>query len=236
MPFIQSAESLKSKIHASDVSTPVLVGVLALVAIAIVLTVQNVAGAIGGHDFAISKQQDGAAQTSAEPTQGAEGSEQDYPADTKKVTIHVSGAVVSPGVYSIDEGSRVQDAVSAASGFTQDAARDSCNLARKVADGEQITILTTEQAAGTVAANTIGNVGSSSISGKAVITPGTLVNINTATSEQLQALPGIGAATAAKIIANRQDEGPFQKKDDLKRISGIGDKKYAALSDLITIG
>ena len=62
------------------------------------------------------------------------------------------------------------------------------------------------------------------------------VNINTASAEQLDTLPGVGESTAQKIIADREANGPFSSPEDLKRVSGIGDKKYAELADLITVG
>ena len=62
------------------------------------------------------------------------------------------------------------------------------------------------------------------------------MNINTATVEQLDSLPGVGESTAQKIIADREENGPFGSPEDLKRVSGIGDKKYEDLADLITVG
>lgn len=132
------------------------------------------------------------------------------------VFIHVSGAVGAPGLVELPEGSRVADAIEAAGGFAEGADSASVNLARVVADGEQVAI-------GSCAAAGVPATGS----GK--------VRINSATEAELQSLPGVGEATAAKIVADRKANGPFASLEDLMRVSGIGQKKYEALADLIAL-
>ena len=141
------------------------------------------------------------------------------------IVVHVSGAVASSGVYELPEGSRVSDAIDAAGGMVDDASEDALNLARGLVDGEQVVVPTVEEHMQELQAAADGGA---SPSGK--------VNINTATAEQLDTLPGIGESTAQKIIADREANGPFASPEDLKRVSGIGDKKYAELADLITVG
>lgn len=144
---------------------------------------------------------------------------------TARVVVHVVGAVRTPGLYVLPEGSRVSDAVEAAGGMLGNAADEAVNLARVLNDGEQVRIPTTDEASAT-----IGAAGSTA--------PGApqKVNINTATAADLEMLPGIGPATAQKIVDDRARNGPFSAPEDIMRVPGIGPKKYDALKDLITTG
>ena len=119
------------------------------------------------------------------------------------------------------------DAIQAAGGFTEDARHDAVNLARVLTDGEQIIVPTTQ------------TDGGSDTTPATAASPGTVagkVNINTADAATLDTLPGIGASTAAKIVADREANGPFKTIEDLKRVSGIGDKKFTQLEGCITVG
>jgi competence protein ComEA len=164
---------------------------------------------------------------------------------TATVTVHVVGAVLHPGVYELPGSARVQDAVSAAGGLAGNGAQASVNLARLLADGEQIVIPTEDEyAKATAGAGTQNGSGAS----KGVVNPGgasvenpgapsarTVVNINTADAAALDSLPGVGPSTAAKIVADRETNGPFASADDLGRVSGIGPKKLEALKDYIRV-
>ncbi len=159
----------------------------------------------------------------AEPEAAAESS----------VTVHVVGAVSTPGVYSLPSGSRVSDAIAAAGGVTGNAAEEGINLARVLADGEQVRMLTqTEYESG--AAAVAG--GPAPATGGASGASGGKVDLNRATAAELDALPGVGPSTAQKIVDDREANGPFKKVEDLMRVSGIGQKKFDALKDLITVG
>lgn len=148
--------------------------------------------------------------------------------DGAVVTVHIAGAVASPGVISLAEGARVQDAVDAAGGFVDDAAIDAVNLARVVQDGEQVVIPTHEQIeAGAVVQ---GQIGSSAAEGAPAV-----VNINSASIEELDTLPGVGEATAQAIVDEREQNGPFASIEDIQRVSGIGEKKFENLKDLICV-
>ena len=161
------------------------------------------------------------------------------------VTVHVVGAVLHPGVYELRSGARVQDAVNSAGGMAGNAAQASVNLARPLADGEQIAIPTEDEyEKATAGASTLSGSGAS----KGVVSPGgasaenpgapsagTIVNINIADANALDALPGVGPSTAAKIVADREANGPFASPDDLGRVSGIGPKKLEALKDFIRV-
>ena len=149
--------------------------------------------------------------------------------------VHVDGAVASPGVVTLEgKGLRVFDAVTKAGGLLDDADTTSVNLAEPLSDGAKIHIpsegeaLVAEQ--GIPAAGqheTMGATGSA----EAV----SLVNINTATSEELQVLSGVGEATATAIIREREANGPFAVPEDLMRVSGIGEKKFAKVRDQICV-
>ncbi|NUT42266.1 MAG: ComEA family DNA-binding protein [Thermoactinospora sp.] len=125
-------------------------------------------------------------------------------AGTGQVIVHVAGKVRRPGVYTLAAGSRVADAVAAAGGVRQGAASGSVNLARRVVDGEQITV----------------GVAATAAPGAA------LVNLNTATPEQLEQLPGVGEVLAQRIAAFRDSHGGFQSVDQLRQVSGIGPRKF----------
>jgi competence protein ComEA len=143
------------------------------------------------------------------------------------LVVHVAGAVVSPGLHELPAGSRVADAIAAAGGLTPAADASRINLAAPVADGERVYVLAVGEQEPAVA------VGSSpSGDGDAPVGP---VNLNTADAEALDALPGVGPATAAAIIDHREKVGPFTAVDQLLDVPGIGDAKLEALRDLVTV-
>jgi competence protein ComEA len=146
------------------------------------------------------------------------------------MVVHVAGAVATPGVVELAAGSRVIDAVEAAGGALDDADLDRLNLAAKVADGERVLV----QRVGDPASPTTPG-------GDASGSPGTggpgaaLLNLNTATQTDLEALPGIGPVLAGAIIDERERRGGFRSVQELRDVDGIGDKRFAALADLVTI-
>jgi len=140
-----------------------------------------------------------------------------------KIMVFVCGHVKEPGVYGLETGSRVIDAVDAAGGLSEDAFIDSLNLAQVVIDGERIYIPDLETAGET------GLYSQGKDSGEM------RMNINNASKDQLESLPGIGPVTAQKIIDYRIKNGGFKDIEELKMINGIGDKKYMDLKDLLCI-
>jgi len=146
----------------------------------------------------------------------------------KPIVIQVSGAVPRPGVYALAQGSRVQDAISAAGGFLADADKTGINLARALADGEQLDIPYTSGSSPVILDTPTA----------ALTTPSSteLININTASASELDALPGIGPTTAQKIVDYRQQNGPFVSTADIINVSGIGPGTYEKIKDLITVG
>lgn len=137
------------------------------------------------------------------------------------IYVHLMGAVISPGLYALPEGSRAVDAVAAAGGYTDDADRIALNLARFLSDGEQVYV-PVEGEEPQDRPNAIGTIGSK-------------VNVNTADATTLETLPRVGPAMAARIIAWREANGRFTTPEDLKSVSGIGDKTFEAMRDLITV-
>lgn len=163
------------------------------------------------------------------------------------VKVHVAGAVVRPGVYELSSNARVVDAVNAAGGASSKADLERINLAQTLVDTEQVFIPRRASIASKVTTaprlkptrTTIPSStpvagfpsGSPSGTGSSV----SRVNINTATSNQLDSLPGVGPATSKAIISYRTRKGPFGKVEDLMNVPGIGPAKVAALRDFVTV-
>jgi competence protein ComEA len=148
------------------------------------------------------------------------------------VCVDVVGAVRHPGVYVMDAGVRVAAALEAAGGTTDKAATDALNLAAKIEDGQQIVVPTKDQvASGSLPAP----AGAPGPGGSPQTAAAAKVDLNAADTTQLDALPGIGPSTAAKIVADRQANGRFKSLDDLGRVSGIGPKKLDGLKDLVVV-
>lgn len=143
--------------------------------------------------------------------------------------VHVVGAVNNGGVYVLEAGARVVDAIEAAGGATEDAELSAVNLARVVSDGEQLRVPTmTEAAAQQLAAPGQGQQSQTQSSGA-------LVNINSATQAELEGLPRVGPALAARIIDYREANGGFRSVDDLNAVSGIGEKLLESIRQLVTV-
>lgn len=149
-----------------------------------------------------------------------------------EVYVDVDGAVASPGVYRLQDGARVSQAIDAAGGLTAEADVTGLNRASKVTDGQKIYVPTVGEQQATLAAG--------GPEGGAAATSGTgassgLVNINTASAAELQTLSGIGPSMAQSIIDERTQNGAFASVDDLMRVSGIGEKKFAKIKDCICV-
>jgi competence protein ComEA len=144
------------------------------------------------------------------------------PAASKLVVVDVAGAVRRPGLYRLREGSRIDDAIASAGGPTVKAQLDTVNLAAPVADGEQIVVPGRGTPGGAAASPPAA--GSS---------PSAPLDLNSATLEQLEALPGIGPVTAQKILDYRQQHGAFHSLEELQGVPGIGPAHMAQLKGLV---
>ena len=149
---------------------------------------------------------------------------QPSPSPSATVLVHVLGEVRKPGVVSLPEGSRVQDAITAAGGLTSRAKPGDLNLAARVSDGAQLVI---------------GRSGSQVRTTNASTSTGTTadvtVDLNTATVEQLDTLPGVGPVTAQKILAWRSAHGRFRSVAELQEVDGIGPKSYAEIAPHVRV-
>lgn len=144
--------------------------------------------------------------------------------------VDVSGAVLNPGVYELKCGSRVEDAIRAAGGLAEDADVSVLNRASPLTDGMKILV----PRQGEAAQDTVSGAGEAQASSGSIAST-SLVNINTATSAELQTLSGVGPSTAEAIIADREENGLFASTEDLMRVSGIGEKKFAKIKDAICV-
>lgn len=133
------------------------------------------------------------------------------------IVVHVTGAVARPGLVTVPDGARVADVVKAAGGLLPGADVSGINLASVVSDGQQLT------------------VGAAAGPGTAPGGEDELVAINRATAEELEELPGVGPVLAERIIAHREENGPFKVVEDLLEVTGIGERMLASLRDLVRV-
>lgn len=233
MSFQSSAQSLRSRLHLHRYKPSAiaaflvfsLVASLAIV-IGIVQLVREHAVSVVRSDAALEQIQD---ETSFADEEEASAKASDGEVAKVKIVVYVSGAVQSPGLYELDEGSRVGSAVDLAGGALEEASLEAVNLARVVNDGEQIHIPTREEIeSGLSTAGALSGVAEAGESNA-------VVNINNAGVDQLTTLDGVGEATANKIIADREANGPFSSIEDIMRVSGIGQKKFDAIKDRICV-
>ena len=145
------------------------------------------------------------------------------------VVIYVTGAVKNPGVVELNSNQRLKDAIELVGGFTEDADIGSINLAEFVKD-EQHYVVTKIGETSSVQASS--NIGTTTANGGR---NNSLVNINTATKEELQSLNGIGDALSQRIIDFREQNGAFSDIESIKNVSGIGEKKFEGIKDYITV-
>lgn len=136
------------------------------------------------------------------------------------IEVYVSGAVQRPGVYPLHEGDRIEDALAAAGGPTQDADTNSLNLALRLRDQDQIAVPRR------------GETGTATTSAPAITQK---ININTATAQELDALPGIGEVYSRRIVESRQNVGLFQRPEELVERKILPSATYEKIKDLITV-
>lgn len=222
MTFLDDVDSLKAKVGIGSTSPLVLFGLSAVI-IAVVLSIGFMAwGSFTSSGIVV--------EHSEKSTQS-----QEYENPSSQlIYVRIAGEVSNPGMYELKQDARVSDAIDAAGGLTENADQLSINLARQVTDGEQIVVQAyIEAEPGNSESTGASGSGLPSSSNTEVLS--SKVNINTASASELTTLDGIGESTAAKIIAYRQANGSFASIEDIKKVSGIGDRKYEAIKDRITV-
>lgn len=184
---------------------------------------------------------------------GGQGADAEQGSDQASLAIYICGAVSRPGVYALPQGARIYQAIEAAGGFSREADTEWLNQAELVTDGEKITVPSRQetselaagrQTGGAVLSAQAGSAGGS-ISGPESGTPGQdtgsfgqagdLVNLNTASKEELMTLPGIGEAKADSIIRYREENGAFASPEDLMQVSGIKNGLFSKISNRICV-
>jgi competence protein ComEA len=152
--------------------------------------------------------------------------------EEEDVTVHAAGALVRPGVYVLPAEARVADAVAAAGGASPEADLDQLNLATRLSDGDRVYV----PRRGEPTASPQGaSVGAAPAGGATGTTRAQVLDLNAATADQLEALPGVGPSLAAAIVEHRTRHGRFRTVDDLVDVPGIGPAKLAALRPLVRV-
>lgn len=198
----------------------------ALMAALVVICLAGVLLTLGRGSGVTIERSDGeeAAGQEVDASEGSEAAETEAPV----LVVHVDGCVASPGVYELaGPDLRVNDAVEAAGGLLPEADTSQINLAAGLSDGQKVLVPARAEEGAAAAAPGGGAASQTDAS--------SLVNINLATADQLQALSGVGEATARAIVEDREAHGPFSSVEDLMRVSGIGQKKFDKLKGQICV-
>lgn len=156
---------------------------------------------------------------------------EDSQEEKSAVWVDVSGAVKNPGVYKLENGARIFQAIEAAGGFSEEADPQWLNQAAEISDGEKILVYTKEE---TQALKEQG-ISSEQENRNAEKTEDAKININQASLEELQEIPGIGEARAQAIIAHREETGGFGSIEDIQQVSGIKGKTFEKIEPYITV-
>jgi len=157
--------------------------------------------------------------------------------ESNKIIVHICGAVNNEGIVELEENARLVDAINKAGGLRGDAYTDEINLADILEDGEKIYIRTKDEyeSSKIQESESNSNIKINESSSIATNDKKTKININTATQEELETLPGIGESTALKIINYRKENGKFKDIEAVKGVKGIGESKFENIKDLISI-
>lgn len=149
------------------------------------------------------------------------------PPTAAPIAVHVAGAVRTPGLYTLQPGARVAAALAAAGGLREDAQAEAINLAARLVDGAQVQVPARPATLPGTPSGTAQPPAPTGQTGR--------IDLNTASAAELEQLPGIGPVTAGKIVAYREERGPFTSVDQIQRVSGIGPAIFAGLEDLVTV-
>lgn len=222
---LRQREEMTSKLGLARLGKPALIGLTALIIMVAVAAGRMAIDTATATDITVER----APQNELSEEAALSVSDASSDADPANIFVHVSGKVKKPGLVELAGGSRVADAIDAARGATDEADLDRLNLARKVEDGEHIHVPGVDEGE-SYSVPTDSGVGEPDRREN-----GSRVNINDASADELETLPGIGPATAEKIIADREASGPFSTVEEITRVTGIGEKKLETLIDLICV-
>lgn len=199
----------------------------ALMAALVVICLAGVLLTLGRGSGVTIERSDGGEAAAGQEADASEGNEA-AETEASVLVVHVDGCVASPGVYELAGSDlRVNDAVEAAGGLLPEADTSQMNLAAGLSDGQKVLVPARAEEGAAAAAPGGGAASQTDV--------GSLVNINLATADQLQALSGVGEATARAIVEDREAHGPFSSVEDLMRVSGIGQKKFDKLKGQICV-
>jgi competence protein ComEA len=175
---------------------------------------------------------------------------EETPLTSGDVVVHVSGAVARPGLVTLRAGARVGDAIDAVGGPADDAEPERLNLARPLRDGEHVHLPRQgeeppagwdahgpggDDGTGPWAGEPVGSGGGAGADGGGGRTADGRIDLNRATAAELEDLPGMGPAKAAAIVSHREEHGPFREPGDLRAVTGIGEKTFQGLADLVAV-
>lgn len=182
------------------------------------------------------KQEDLPVSVTPEVRQSAEDSDESITVSEipEEIYVDVCGAVVSPGVYRLDQGSRVFQAIEAAGGMQEEAASSAVNQAQPVSDGQQIYVPTQEEVEqGNISVN--ASSGTQTQEGQQQSAEDGKINLNTADTETLKTLSGVGDSKAQAIVAWREENGGFSSIEDIMQVPGIKESTFAKIKDKIAV-
>lgn len=222
MSFLEEVDTLKARIGITKPKIPVVIGIAIIAILVLGFCGYQTWNVLTTPELSIEHSTSSNVEESYEADQ----------AQPSSIFVHITGEVKAPGLYELPQGARLSEAVNAAGGFTDNANDSSVNLARVLSDGEQVSVASKNSS--TINTEDVDSSVSEISPNSSNSTPNK-ININTASTEELMTLDGIGEATAEKIITYRQEQGSFKSIDEIKEVSGIGDKKYEAIKDFITV-
>jgi competence protein ComEA len=150
-----------------------------------------------------------------------------------ELVVYVTGAVLAPDVYRLPAGARVKDAVAAAGGLSPDAASEQVNLAEPVSDAQHVHVPFFAELAAPAAAAAGDDPAAAAEAGRG---DDGLIDLNRAGAAELEELPGVGPTLAGRILARREEQGPYRSVEELQEVSGVGAKLFAQIAPLVTVG
>ncbi len=186
-----------------------------------------------GENGLISAESEAGTQSAAEQEERVPEESPSRQTESVRFYVHICGEVRNPGVYQLEPGSRIFQAVEMAGGFTQEAAADCLNMAQETADGMKITVPSKEEADGEGTWIQMPNPAAGGTLGQQA--PQQKINLNTAGKEELMSLKGIGEAKAESIIRYREEQGPFKSIEEVMNIPGIKEAAFQKIKDDITV-